>query len=1727
MKLVKKFFALLLCCALSVQFLPLRANGAGETGGKTSVDLLTELDAASPEEAFQTLNLNAAASEDDSLSLDFAFQLSDPYLQSADIQNKVDAFRVGLESAGEVDMDNQTAVDAAFTKASDAELPPVGFTFSCVLDPQTVSIPNDSGLLGTFALETESKEKIGTYTVSQGTGENPNVLTVACTLDKKIYNNRTGVSGSADLQLDITSEGQTGPTPDLGVENGKISVSVVFSGGGEEPNPADVDYKLEKSAGDRDLGDPNFTYTLKASATAAPGAPDGTSARVNGLTVRDPIPVGMEVASVEYGGETLSSDDYTVRDGVLTYTFPAYDSADPSSERISAELTVSTRLTKEKYQEYLNAESGVNWTFSNTATLYDKDQGKPLAASNTVNSKFQSTFLSKDGKREGVNGSLFHWTIHANTRFSSGDSVYLVDTVEGIDTTHQYVTNEGGDLPFKINETDETATKATSNKTYDSLTVENLDTLTDSGKNAVYYTYDSNEDETPDRAVLVIPLAQGEGVLNAPLTVTYDTKMLPRTSSDDYSNRTLKNTAKILWGSAGYGPGTGTVNAPSYEITKDVTADYSLLTKAPGGYTASKRALTWNFTVNRCGKALNGVTVTDVLDDGVQTFSGLTATLQTGADAPQNVTIPKDTADGSGRYYTLEPDKDTHQTTLTVHLGDVAADESYTLALTTTVADPTLLSTQGQNVGSVSNKADISATINEETVKKSVSASKGIPNTLLVKDALKADGSTGSGYNYQTHAVRWRITANPNHVPIDGAVLTDELPEGTTFGTLNSVKRTSTDGTSSSGTIDAKAGTVTFADDLTIRLENTARTGSGGYSKDTETFTFSTENPGGKNEISDRFDFDFTTVVDQDYRDAKFKTGPTDSSHDFVNVSSLAGAVPDPTGQDANGTPVNVSDDAKQTVSVPPVTKNGTYHDNFKDYPDLGTVSYADWTVVVNRDGIDMKGVQLKDELPDFLELDPDSVKIQKAKIDQNGKATPTGENITDGLHPGYSGFTFDIPDEYARTPLVLRFHTLVVGTANASAMKNTVTLVWEDGSETGSNEAGADGAADFNAENFATATRAPLLQVRKTSSNTAYDAGGSPLYKLAGAAFTLTPMAKDGSSGQWTADAGALSKVRTSGSTGLANFFFLKKDVLYRLTETKAPAGYQSDGTPSYYVFLGTTQGTDYPAEIGGIAVHVISSGSPAADSRPVVENEPENAEAGDTLAFTKKTDTGTPLGGVTFTLHDQSGKLKDRTAVSGADGTVKFANVDAGKYTLSETAPAGFRPAADTGVTVTLTNGVYSVQMTGASVSGSAADGYVLTNSYRRGTVHLVKTDSVSKAPVSGAAFSVYEKETDRLAAYLRESGTPGYYVLASAGAVNARGDPFVSVQSGKPALLAGDYYVTETATPDGYLPDTDASGSPARHAFSITADGQDVSVVDSSGTAFTNTPCGTITGKKVTGENAPLAGAVIGLFPAGTTDFTQENLYHGVRAASGADGSFTFARVPYGTYVVAELSAPAGYERNTAVSYTVTVDRNTGAITGDEDGKAIVIQNDLLPVGNLTIRKTSGDGTLKGFTFRVSGSGGSKEFTTDARGLISITGLPVGTYTVAEQNTALTSGRYVLPAAQTVRLTTVGAELKFYNKLAPKKPGGETENPPSSGENGNPSSGGPTRNPSSGETGAPTGTVAENPSGEAPAREETEGPKTGLPFLYQVSPFLFAGSLLGFSACLYWLRKKRGRR
>ena len=86
-----------------------------------------------------------------------------------------------------------------------------------------------------------------------------------------------------------------------------------------------------------------------------------------------------------------------------------------------------------------------------------------------------------------------------------------------------------------------------------------------------------------------------------------------------------------------------------------------------------------------------------------------------------------------------------------------------------------------------------------------------------------------------------------------------------------------------------------------------------------------------------------------------------------------------------------------------------------------------------------------------------------------------------------------------------------------------------------------------------------------------------------------------------------------------------------------------------------------------------------------------------------------------------------------------------------------------------------------------------------------------------------------------------------------------------------------------------------------------------------------------------------------------------------------------------------------------------------------------------GTLKIVKTSSDGKVKGFAFRVTGANGyDMTFETDKNGEIVIEGLRIGEYTVSEvANNA--SAAYITPADQnvTIKLDET-AVVKMHNEL-----------------------------------------------------------------------------------------------
>lgn len=358
-------------------------------------------------------------------------------------------------------------------------------------------------------------------------------------------------------------------------------------------------------------------------------------------------------------------------------------------------------------------------------------------------------------------------------------------------------------------------------------------------------------------------------------------------------------------------------------------------------------------------------------------------------------------------------------------------------------------------------------------------------------------------------------------------------------------------------------------------------------------------------------------------------------------------------------------------------------------------------------------------------------------------------------------------------------------------------------------------------------------------------------------------------------------------------------------------------------------------------------------------------------------------------------------------------------------------------------------------------------------------------------------------------------------------------------KTDLPFGSFYFKELSTDEHYIL------SDEKYPFEFSYMGQDTAIVEikaNDGAAISNDLIyGEIHGLKKDEKGNALGGAVIGLFKPDCTEFITENAI--MTAISAEDGSFSFANVTYGNWVVREIEAPTGFVLSEE-SFAVTIDKDgaiieveientlirgnvqltktdkdypknklTGAkfavyrdSNGDkafdendekigelsevstgvyemhdltyggyfvkeqqapegfyldenayyfeitEHGKTVTVENEAgkgfvntPQVGSLKIVKTSSDGKVEGFSFRVTGSNGYSEvFVTDENGEIFIENLRIGDYTVSEVSDGA-SAAYVLPADKTASVfegavTTV----EMHNELRDTPKTGDDRNP-----------------------------------------------------------------------------------
>ena len=156
----------------------------------------------------------------------------------------------------------------------------------------------------------------------------------------------------------------------------------------------------------------------------------------------------------------------------------------------------------------------------------------------------------------------------------------------------------------------------------------------------------------------------------------------------------------------------------------------------------------------------------------------------------------------------------------------------------------------------------------------------------------------------------------------------------------------------------------------------------------------------------------------------------------------------------------------------------------------------------------------------------------------------------------------------------------------------------------------------------------------------------------------------------------------------------------------------------------------------------------------------------------------------------------------------------------------------------------------------------------------------------------------------------------------------------------------------------------------------------------------------------------------------------------------GKYTMTDVLYGGYFIKEKIAPEGF----------ILDENSYYVFIKENGKTYSVENkagigfiNAPQTGTLKIIKTSSDGKLEGFSFKVKGENYEQTFKTDKNGEILIENLRIGKYEISEVSDSVSAG-YILPDNQTVEIKyNETAVIKMHNELKDTPKTGDERNIP----------------------------------------------------------------------------------
>ena len=591
-----------------------------------------------------------------------------------------------------------------------------------------------------------------------------------------------------------------------------------------------------------------------------------------------------------------------------------------------------------------------------------------------------------------------------------------------------------------------------------------------------------------------------------------------------------------------------------------------------------------------------------------------------------------------------------------------------------------------------------------------------------------------------------------------------------------------------------------------------------------------------------------------------------------------------------------------------------------------------------------------------------------------------------------------------------------------------------------------------------------------------------------------------------------------------------------YSLVEVQAPYGYVLNSEPVYFDVV-----QEDSAEESGITVIEVVRENVAQKGTITVEKTGEvfSTVSGDKGLY-QPIFSASGLEGAVYeitaaediytldgTLRASKGEVVD-TITTGADGTAKSKELYLGRYEVRETkAPYGMVLNGETH-TVELVYAGQEVAVTETSTS--------FYNERQKVEIDLIKSLEVDEAYGVGNNGEIFDVS---FGLYAAEE-------LTAADGTTIPADGLIEVitldENGHGKAISdlpmGSYYVQEISTNSAYLKDDTKYPVVFEYAGQETAL---VSITANEGEAIENDLIyGSVSGKKYDEDGNALGGALIGIFKTGTEEFTAETAIQTTTSAD--DGSFSFEKVPYGTWIIREIESPTGFVlsdeeipvtiggvdevvevelvnefitgsieltkvdedypdnkltgavfevyadkngdgklddgdellgemaelgggvyqmsdlrygkylvRETKAPEGFLLDTNVYPVSIEEDGKIYTVENEAgvgfinaAQKGSLKIVKTSSDGKVEGFSFRVTGKDYDQTFTTDANGEILIEGLRIGEYTVSEVSDDASAG-YILPAEKQATVKTDATTIvEMHNELRETPKTGDDFNP-----------------------------------------------------------------------------------